>query len=447
MVVEDNTGSHEAVDTLPDIASSTNRLSIGVLPIPSSIRHSMDEYYHRPRTTPVESDRPESPPSYDSFLSSAALRRRFNIQPREDEGRETLPPYSSAISLENVFMKKLELEGAVHKALDRNWYRVMVTLQGTALTFHKCKTPGLFGAAMSASKHSPDFPAGTTRGALLRSYNLQHADVGIAADYVKRKYVIRVRAETEQFLLSCHKIETFVLWLQSLFAAIDLAPPLDDREIPQDLSIPRRTRRRRVNGAGLRNLERNAQLIMEQEQIMRTQFPNLAAGEGDAEGEEDENGEREEDGDEITPAPTPSRRAGFSSPSQASILASSSSSPPSPFQSSTPHTTNLLMRTRQALLPSASPSPAVNPSINQDGKWAPQHQWTHFYDMMYAKRCMAILTHRSPRKSNLVIMKGKQWIVDWATGKLTRCEPPEYGEIATGVTKEENPHVGEAVGA
>lgn len=180
---------------------------------------------------------------------------------------------------------------------------------------------------------------------------------------------------------------------------------------------------------------------------MRTQFPNLAAGEGDAEGEEDENGEREEDGDEITPAPTPSRRAGFSSPSQASILASSSSSPPSPFQSSTPHTTNLLMRTRQALLPSASPSPAVNPSINQDGKWAPQHQWTHFYDMMYAKRCMAILTHRSPRKSNLVIMKGKQWIVDWATGKLTRCEPPEYGEIATGVTKEENPHVGEAVGA
>jgi hypothetical protein len=52
--------------------------------------------------------------------------------------------------------------------------------------------------------------------------------------------------------------------------------------------------------------------------------------------------------------------------------------------------------------------------------------------MMYAKRCMAILTHRSPRKSNLVIMKGKQWIVDWATGALTRCEPPDYGELLTG---------------
>ena len=55
----------------------------------------------------------------------------------------------------------------------------------------------------------------------------------------RKRYVIRVRAEADQFLLSCNKIETFVLWLQSLFAAIDLAPPLDDRQIPRDLSIPR----------------------------------------------------------------------------------------------------------------------------------------------------------------------------------------------------------------
>jgi len=29
-------------------------------------------------------------------------------------------------------------------------------------------------------------------------------------------------------------------------------------------------------------------------------------------------------------------------------------------------------------------------------------------------------------------MKGKQWIVDWATGALTRCEPPDYGELDRG---------------
>jgi hypothetical protein len=37
---------------------------------------------------------------------------------------------------------------------------------------------------------------------------------------------------------------------------------------------------------------------------------------------------------------------------------------------------------------------------------------------------MAILTSRSPRKSNLVIMKGRRWVIDWATGKLTKWVPP-----------------------
>lgn len=48
--------------------------------------------------------------------------------------------------------------------------------------------------------------------------------------------------------------------------------------------------------------------------------------------------------------------------------------------------------------------------------------------MLYAKRCMAILTSRSPRKSNLVIMKGKRWVVDWATGRLRKWIPPPSEE-------------------
>ena len=55
--------------------------------------------------------------------------------------------------------------------------------------------------------------------------------------------------------------------------------------------------------------------------------------------------------------------------------------------------------------------------------------------MLYAKRCMAILTSRSPRKSNLLIMKGQRWVVDWATGRLKKWSPqseeglPEYDEM------------------
>jgi hypothetical protein len=125
----------------------------------------------------------DEPPSYDEFLSSS-LRRKFNVQPREDEGQETLPPYSCALSLENVFLRKTELHGAIHRAQDRNWYREVVTLQGTALTFHKFKGANLFMDGKS------DIAVGNKRGSLLRSYNLQHAEVGVAADYLKYVYML-----------------------------------------------------------------------------------------------------------------------------------------------------------------------------------------------------------------------------------------------------------------
>jgi hypothetical protein len=173
MVSEEDDGSHVAA----------NRPSFS---IPSLGRVSMEEYYHRqdePSTEPSV-DELDSPPSYDALVQSPS-RRRFNIQPREDEGREALPPYSSAISLENVFMKKMEFEGPVHRANDRNWYRVYVTLQGTALTFHKYKNSGVFARSEVGRKHTPDFPTGTKKSHFLRSYNLQYADVGAAADYFK----------------------------------------------------------------------------------------------------------------------------------------------------------------------------------------------------------------------------------------------------------------------
>jgi hypothetical protein len=149
----------------------------------------MDTYYEQNTEdgeTPFPPTEPhEPPPSYEPLLQIPTPRRKFNIQPREDEGREVLPGYSCAISLESVFLRKLELEGAVHRAYDRNWYKVFVTLQGTALTLHKYKNKGLFTKAEREKKSSRDLPAGAKRGHLLKSYNLQHAEVGVAADYLK----------------------------------------------------------------------------------------------------------------------------------------------------------------------------------------------------------------------------------------------------------------------
>ena len=140
----------------------------------------MEDYYEQ-RGGSLEI---EPPPSYDAFLLQPTNSRKYNIQPREDEGRETLPAYSCAISLEAVFTRKMELEGAVHRAQDRNWTKVFATLQGTALSFHRCKGSGPFQLPGSGN-NNPDLPAGAKRGILMKSYNLQHADVGIAADYFK----------------------------------------------------------------------------------------------------------------------------------------------------------------------------------------------------------------------------------------------------------------------
>lgn len=72
------------------------------------------------------------------------------------------------------------------------------------------------------------------------------------------------------------------------------------------------------------------------------------------------------------------------------------------------------------------PNEAIDPDT---GKWSPEHQWTSAHDLLYAKLCYSVLLFKSPRKSNYIISKGKQWFVDWATGRMIRVLPPAYGEI------------------
>ena len=49
---------------------------------------------------------------------------------------------------------------------------------------------------------------------LMRKYTLQQAESGLASDYTKRKNVIRVRMEGEQFLLQAKDISEVVEWIE-----------------------------------------------------------------------------------------------------------------------------------------------------------------------------------------------------------------------------------------
>jgi hypothetical protein len=49
---------------------------------------------------------------------------------------------------------------------------------------------------------------------LIHKYSLQHAESGLATDYLKRRNVIRVRLEGEQFLLQLPGVEDVVEWIE-----------------------------------------------------------------------------------------------------------------------------------------------------------------------------------------------------------------------------------------
>lgn len=196
-------------------------------------------------------------------------------------------------------------------------------------------------------------------------------------------------------------IETFIAWLQGLFTAIDLALPLDERHLPRDQTVPRF--RRRGTRRDLTPEERQAQFVQEQMTLIERHYPHLAVLHGASE----------------TPAPTSRPRSAPSS--------SRTRTRPDRRRSSSPRQTpseDTEIPTRQR----AVSEPAVSP-FTEDGKWRPQHQWSSRYDLMYARKCMAVLTSRAPHKSNTVILKGKAWHCDWATGDLTSLEPPQYDEI------------------
>lgn len=200
---------------------------------------------------------------------------------------------------------RMELVNIFEVARSREWSDVYAVLRGTQLSLHRVKSPGILSKSRAPSA-----------GRLIRTFSLQHAEVGVASDFRKsalipkspfahlvpasaraklyesdphlfepvREYVLRLRLETEQFLLCASSAEELLSWSEKLCAAIDISPPIEDRSEPRYRSLPRRSRRQRVldgaqlgeNMENLPNLEVGRRIIAEQEAIIRELYPNLA---------------------------------------------------------------------------------------------------------------------------------------------------------------------------
>lgn len=404
----------------------------------------MDEdFLYRRIMTSTPAPRPSQPPPYEqkqaaptearrgsagaSWMGGGGTTRRHeNALENENEASiDNLPRYSPSVAIEGVFTKKHEIENTVKRAEDRHWHTRFVTLNGTALNIYNAKKDWGWGRTRDGPSISPDNPPWIKKGKLEKSYSLLHADAGIAADYKKRRYVIRVRAEEDQFLLCCIELETFVKWLECLFAAIDVAAPIDDRDFPRDMSIPRVQRIRWFRG--------QSPVRISPENETREIGPP-----------------QNEDETPAIPTPTvpPPRRRRSSTPDplpSPEVLSEARDAQPLAVeepQSEPEHESELhhepgddpgsiphippRIDPPHRLSTSSYPNPAINP---HSGKWFPEHNWSSAHDLLYAKLCYSNLLFRSPRKSNYIISKGKQWYVDWGTGRMVRVLPPTYGEI------------------
>lgn len=204
-----------------------------------------------------------APPRYDEV----ALREtifggiRRIIRPREEEGKEKLPTYRCGIHIEGLMPRKMEFTSPGNQARDRTWRRVYVVLHGTVFKVYKADKwdheravlsseindlneadqdsayvhhpppvdapippvpalPQLFAQRPSFQNHI-NAPPNNAKYAptLLRSYSLQNAESGLAADYVKRRNVIRVRLLSdkgvkEQFLIQAYDQSSVIDWIE-----------------------------------------------------------------------------------------------------------------------------------------------------------------------------------------------------------------------------------------
>ncbi|EGW32124.1 uncharacterized protein SPAPADRAFT_50713 [Spathaspora passalidarum NRRL Y-27907] len=84
---------------------------------------------------------------------------------------------------------------------------------------------------------------------LVRSYSLQYAKIGLASDYTKKENVLRMRAESEQFLLEFDNPQELVDWNLSISVGMGVSLDVEQRADPKYRTIPRRRRRNQSSGS------------------------------------------------------------------------------------------------------------------------------------------------------------------------------------------------------
>lgn len=374
------------------------------------------------------------PPTYAVANSSQTLERLSTRARAEKAALKDAPPsYTCTVELAGILALRQELCSPFQVAGHREWNDAYLVLQGTQLSIFQVKQPSLLSKKRTLKA-----------GRLLKSYSLQHAEVGVAGDFKKtgliprspfahlvpasarhklfetdphlfepiREHVIRLRLETEQFLLCASSQKEMLDWVEGFCAAIDISAPLEDRSEPRYRSLPRRSRRQRMIdgtriGANLENLssvEAGRRIIAEQERIIRELYPHLAES---ALEQEDE--------------PTGNHAANPSADPETDDLDPEDARFPGAMRTSSRDGGLTRVDSQDRPLSSSTGS-------SFDPKNAPPYQHTSSQALRYRRRCAPILLAASPRVSDVVFCNGKRMRINVKEHTLMpyTSHPPRY---------------------
>lgn len=149
----------------------------------------------------------------------------------DTDSSEDCPNYSCSVTLSATMHMKRELSNPRTPAPNRSWKRVHVELRGTILLIRTIMRTSF------RAKHGHASPPPYQR-CESPPYTLQGGEAGVAADYKIRPFVIRVRAEAEQFLLAADTLAMMLEWTDKLNAAIAISLPLESRMEPKYRTLP-----------------------------------------------------------------------------------------------------------------------------------------------------------------------------------------------------------------
>ncbi|GMF07363.1 unnamed protein product [Ambrosiozyma monospora] len=194
---------------------------------------------------------PVFPPQYECISLPSKPRATW---PSELEGQETLPSYTPTVYKMLSLQRKLEWITPYELSPNRQWKHVILELNSTQLNVYgnDRQLAPIYANSGAINLTKPDqFKSRLTndfdlrqrcfykeRGLLskdnlVRSYSLQYGRIGIALDYKKRKNVVRLRLETEQFLLEFPTTQSMIEWYCCIGLGIDNALDLNRREMPK----------------------------------------------------------------------------------------------------------------------------------------------------------------------------------------------------------------------